>query len=80
MKIDLIGLTNTVLGYKKGPKTKTIFSVLKNMMSQLSSALSIIFISLKLVKLRQIEFLSVAAAKGHETLPLKVDGGPSRNF
>ena len=38
-------------------------------MSQLSSALSIIFISLKLVKLRQIEFLSVAAAKGHETLP-----------
>ena len=47
-----------------------IFSDLKSMMSQLSNALSIVSISLKLVKLRQIEFLLVATAKGHETLPI----------
>ena len=55
---------NTVLGYKGGSKTKNIFSDLKSMMSQLSNALSIASISLKLVKLRQIEFLLVATAKG----------------
>ena len=65
VKIGLIGLINTVLGYKKGSKTINIFFDLKSMMSQLSNALSIVFISLKLVKLHQIEVLPVAAAKGH---------------
>ena len=65
MKIGLIRLINTVLVYKKGSKAKNIFSFLKNMMSQLSNALSIVFISLKLVKLHQIKFLSVAPPKGH---------------
>ena len=68
LKIGLIGLSNTVLVYKKESKDKNIFSFLKNMMSQLSNALSIVFISLKLVKLHQIKFLSVAPPKGHETL------------
>ena len=68
--MSVMRLINTVLGYKKGSKTKDIFSDLKNMMFQLSNALSIMFISLKLVKLRQIKVLSVAPAKGHETLPL----------
>ena len=38
-------------------------------MFELSNALSIVFISLKLVKLRQVKVLSVAPPKGHETLP-----------
>ena len=65
LKIGVMGLTNTVLVYKKGSKTKNVFSILKNIMFELSNALSIVFISLKLVKLRQIQFLSVAPAKGH---------------
>ena len=69
LKIGSIGLVNTVLVYKKRSKFKNIFSFWKNMMSQLSNALSVVFISLKLVKLHQIKFLSVATAKGHETLP-----------
>ena len=66
--MSLIELINTVLGYKKGSKTMIIFSDLKSMMSQLSNALSIVSISLKLVKLRQIEFLLAETAQGHETL------------
>ena len=41
-------------------KNKNIFSVFKSMMSQLSNALSTVLISLKLVKLHQIDYLSVA--------------------
>ena len=67
-----MGLINTVLGYKKGSKTKNIFSILENIMSQLSNALSIVFISLKLVKLRHIKVFSVAPPKGPETLPVLV--------
>ena len=66
--MHVMGLINTVLGYKKGSKIKNIFSNLENMMFELSNALSIVFISLKLVKLRQIKVLSVAPPKGHETL------------
>ena len=40
-------LINTVFVYKKRSKAKDIFSFLKNMMFQLSNALSIVFISLK---------------------------------
>ena len=65
VKIGLIALINTVLDFKKGSKTTNVFSDLKSMMSQLSNAFSIAFISLKLVKLHQIEVLPVAAAKGH---------------
>ena len=63
-----MGLINTVLDYKKGSKTKNIFSMLEKIMFQLSNALSIVFISLKLVKLRQIEVFLVAPPKGPETL------------
>ena len=63
-----MGLINTVLGYKKGSKTKNIFSMSENMMFELSNALSIVFISLKLVKIRQVKVLSVAPPKRHETL------------
>ena len=63
-----MGLINTVLGYKKGSKTKNIFSISENMMFELSNALSIVFISLKLVKIRQVKVLSVAPPKGHESL------------
>ena len=66
--MSVMGLINTVLGYKKGWKTKHVFSYLENMMFQLSNALSIMFISLKLVKLRQIKVLSVALPKGPQTL------------
>ena len=66
--MSVMGLINTVLGYKKGSKSKNISLNLENMMFQLSNALSIMFISLQLVKLRQIKVLSVAPAKGHETL------------
>ena len=62
-------LINTVLGYKKRSKTKNIFSILENIMFQLSNALSIVFISLKLVKIQQILFSWAEPAKGHETLP-----------
>ena len=72
VKIGLIELINTVSGYKKGSKIICIFSDLKSMMSQLSNALPIVFISLKLVKLQQIKVLPVAAAKGHQTLPAKL--------
>ena len=64
-----MGLINTVLGYKKGSKTKNIFSMSENMMFELSNALSIVFISLKLVKIRQVKVLSVAPPNAHETLP-----------
>ena len=37
-------------------------------MFELSNALSIVFISLKLVKIRQVKVLSVAPPKGHESL------------
>ena len=63
-----MGLINTVLGYKKGSKTKNIFSMSENMMFELSNALSIVFISLKLVKIRHVKVLSVAPPKGHESL------------
>ena len=63
-----MGLINTVLGYKKGSKNKNIFSISENMMFELSNALSIVFISLKLVKLRQIKVFSVAHPKEPETL------------
>ena len=66
-----MGLINTVLGYKKGSKTKNIFSMSENMMFELSNALSIVFISLKLVKIRQVKVLSVAPPKGHESLPVE---------
>ena len=69
LKIGAIWLINTVWGYKKGSKTKNSLSFSKNIMFQLSNALSIVSISLKLVEISQIEFLSVAPAKGHETLP-----------
>ena len=65
--MGFIGLVNTVMVYKKGSKLKNIFSFWKNMMSQLSNALSVVFISLKLVKLHQIKFLSVVPPKGQET-------------
>ena len=64
VKIGLIELINTVSGYKKGSKTMIMFSDLKSMITQLSNALSIVSISLKLVKLRQIELLLVETAKG----------------
>ena len=67
--MSVMGLINTVLGYKKGSKTKNIFSMSENMMFELSNALSIVFISLKLVKIRQVKVLSVAPPKGHEFLP-----------
>ena len=66
--MSVMGLINTVLGYKKGSKTKNIFSISENMMFELSNALSIVFISLKLVKIRQVKVLSVAPPKGHEKL------------
>ena len=66
--MSVMRLINTVMGYKKGSKSKNISLNLENMMFQLSNALSIMFISLQLVKLRQIKVLSVAPAKGHETL------------
>ena len=73
MKIGLFGLLNTVLGYKKGSKTKNVFLFLKSAMSQLSNALSIVLISLKLVEILRIEFFSVAPPKGLQTLLLSVN-------
>ena len=64
VKMGVIELINTVSGYKKGSKTMIMFSDLKSMITQLSNALSIVSISLKLVKLRQIELLLVETAKG----------------
>ena len=66
--MSVMGLINTALGYKKGWKTKNIFSISENMMFELSNALSIVFISLKLVKIRQVKILSVAPPKGHVSL------------
>ena len=62
--MSVMGLINTVLSYKKGSKTKNIFSISENMMFELSNALSIVFISLKLVKIRQVKVLSVAPLRG----------------
>ena len=70
--MSVMGLINTVLGYKKGSKTKNIFSISENMMFELSNALSIVFISLELVNIRQVKVLSVAPAKGHESLPVEL--------
>ena len=44
-EMSVMWLTDTVLGYKKGSKTKNIFSMSENMMFELSNALSIVFIS-----------------------------------
>ena len=62
--MSVMGLINTVLGYKKGSKTKNIFSMSENMMFELSNALSIVFISLKLVKIRQVKVLSERCLRG----------------
>ena len=50
---------------QKGVKNQKYFSHLQSMMSQLSNTLSIVFISLKMLKLRQIKVLLVAPTKGH---------------
>ena len=55
---------NTVLGYKKGMNSVNIFLFSKNVLFQLSNALSIVLISLKLVKIQYDGHLSVAPAKG----------------
>ena len=55
---------NTVLGYKKGLKTVNIFLFCENILFQLSNALSIVLISLKLVKIQQDKHLSVAPPTG----------------
>ena len=65
--MSVMGLINTVLGYKNGSKTKNIFSMSENMMFELSNALSIVFISLRLLKIRQVKVLSVAPPKRHST-------------
>ena len=70
--MSVMGLINTVLGYKKGSKTKNIFSISESMMFELSNALSIVFISSKLVKIRQVKVLSVAPPKGHESSRYKI--------
>ena len=75
-----MGLINTVLDYKKGSKTKNIFSMSENMMFELSNALSIVFISLKLVKIRQVKVLSVAPPKGHEILQREAKQTPRLDF
>ena len=61
--MSVMGLINTVLGYKKGSKTKNIFSISESMMFELSNALSIVFISSKLVKIRRVKVLAVAPPK-----------------
>ena len=61
--MSVMGLINTVLCYKKGSKNRNIFSISENMKSQLSNALSIVLISLKLVEILRIEFFSVAPPK-----------------
>ena len=63
-KICVFGVINTVLVYKKGSKTKNIFLFLKNTTFQLSNALSIVFVSLKLVKIQQIQFSWAEPPKG----------------
>ena len=55
---------NTVLGYKKGLKSQNMFSDFENMYFQLSNALSIVFISLKVVEILHIKFFSVAPPSG----------------
>ena len=64
-KKGVMELINTVLGYKKGSKTKNIFSHLESMTSHLFNALSVVSISLKLADILHIELWSVAPAKGH---------------
>ena len=68
LQMGFIWLIITVLVYKKGSKTKNNTTDFENRMSQLSNALSIVFISLKLVKICQIKVFSVAPPKGPETL------------
>ena len=69
LEIAVMWLINTVFVYKKGSKTKNDITNFKNIMSQLSNALSIVFISLKLVEILRIEVLSVQPPKGPQTLP-----------
>ena len=57
--MGLIWLIITVLVYQKESKTKNNTTDFENRMSQLSNALSIVFISLKLVEILRIEFFSV---------------------
>ena len=64
LEMSVMWLVNTVLVYKKGSKSKMNIAYFKNIMSQLSNALSIVFISLKLVEILLIEVFSVAPAKG----------------
>ena len=71
--MSVMRLINTVMGYKKGSKSKNISLNLENMMFQLSNALSIVFISLKSVEILRIEFFSVAPPKRLQTLLLSVN-------
>ena len=64
----LNGVINTVLGYKKGLKTVNIFLFSENILFQLSNAPSIVLISLKLVKIQQDRYLSVAPPTGFDAL------------
>ena len=61
--MSVMKLINTVLVYKKGSKTKNDITYFKNIMSQLSNALSIVFIPLKLVEILRIEVLSIQPPK-----------------
>ena len=60
---------NTVLGYKKGLKTRNVFRFSENTSFQLSNALSIVLTSFKLVKIQQNRYLSVAPPTGFDALP-----------
>ena len=71
--MGFIWLIIAVLVYKKEAKTKNNTTDFENRMSQLSNALSIVFISLKLVEILRIEFFSVAPPKGLQTLLLSVN-------
>ena len=68
-----IWLIITVLVYKKGSRTKNNTTDFENRMSQLSNALSIVFISSKLVEILRIEFFSLAPPKGLQTLLFSVN-------
>ena len=70
--MGVMWLINTVLGYKKGSKTKNNTTDFENIMSQLSNALSIVLISLKMVEILRIEFFSVAPPEWLQTLLLSV--------
>ena len=71
--MSFICLIITDLVYKKGSKIKNNTADFENRMSQLSNALSIVFISLKLVEILRIEFFSVTPPKGLQTLLLSVN-------